>query len=182
MRRSDTVAKRYASALFQLSSQRSDAEDIGKPEDVLEELESFLQAFKSNADIKKFLLSPIVSKEEKKAIVGDLQKVTPSILKFIRVLIDADRLEALEAIVAAFRHSFEESTGELSVELQTAHNFSGEAVEEIKSLLEAEWGRKIKFRMSKNPSLIGGFVARSTSKTFDASIRSQLENLRQKLA
>lgn len=180
MRRNETVAKRYAKALFQLSIQHADADDIGKPAEVLKELESFQSALKS-AELRKFFLSPVISKADKKAMLAELNSNVPSVVKFLQVLIGADRLSAFDSIVSEFKKLHEESTGEMSVNLETAHSLSGPALDEIKSFLESEWGRKIKIQVQKNPSLIGGFVAKSANKTFDASVRFQLENLKQQI-
>lgn len=182
MPRSSTVSKRYASALFQLSCQHPGADDIGKSSDILAELKSFLNVLNADSEIRKFFLSPVIAKEDKKSVLGELRKFSPSVVKFLQVLVDGDRLELLDSIIAEFQRLMEESAGEESVELQIAHNLSNEALEEIKSFLESAWGRKLRLQVNKNPALLGGFLAKSNSRTFDASIRSQLENLKQQIA
>ena len=65
--------------------------------------------------------------------------------------------------------------------MKTAHQLPESSIDEIRGVLESLWGQRIKMAVSTFPDLLGGFVARSRSKTLDASVRFQLENLRQEL-
>jgi len=178
MRRSSEVAKRYAKALYQLSSAGDHTE---KPAKILEELKVFEKVFIKDTDTRRFLCSPVVSPEEKQAVVSSLESVLPSISRFLMVLVEADRIESFREIVSEFEKISEEASGELSVKLETARKFSDGTVEEIKNLLEQQWRRKVRFETSINPELLGGFVASASGKSMNASALAQLESLGEQL-
>lgn len=181
MRRNDTIGKRYATAFFQVAAQHSDGDDMGRPDEILVELESVAKIFESNKEVKKFFQNPVISKNEKKMILQELQSFRPAVIRFLQLLVEAGRLEFLDSIVSHFKRLVEEATGELSVELKTAHELPEASIDEIRGVLESLWGQRIKMAVSTSADLLGGFVARSRSKTLDASVRFQLENLRQEL-
>jgi len=178
MRRNSEAAKRYAKALYQLSSAGDHTE---KPHKILEELKVFEKVFNKDVETRKFLCSPVVSLEEKQAVISAIEGVMPSISRFLAVLVESGRIEIFREIVAEFEKISEEASGELSVKLETARKFSDRTVEEIKNLLEQQWRRKVRFETTINPELLGGFIASASGKSMNASALAQLENLGEQL-
>jgi F-type H+-transporting ATPase subunit delta len=181
MRLNDSIGRRYATALFQVASQHPDGEDVGRPSEILSQLEAVANALGSHAELKKFFLNPVILKSDKKSMLDELNHLKPAVIRFLKLLVEHGRLEVLNSVVTNFRKLLEEFSGEMSVELKTAHTLSEVAMGEIRSLLESLWGQRVKMSVSTEPELIGGFVALSSGKTLDGSIRSQLENLRHEL-
>jgi len=181
MRRNELVGKRYATAFFQVAAQHSDADDMGRPDEILAELELVTKIFESNEEARKFFQNPVISKNEKRMILQELQNLRPAVVRFLQLLVEAGRIESLNSITSHFRRLLEEASGELSVDLKTAHPLPESSLDEIRGVLESVWGQRVKMAVSTSADLLGGFVARSRSKTLDASVRFQLENLRQEL-
>jgi len=178
MRRNSEVAKRYAKALYQLSLAGDHTE---KPHKILEELKVFEKVFVKDTETRKFLCSPVISEEEKHEVVNALETVLPSITRFLTVLVESGRIEIFREIVAEFERISEETSGELTVKLETARKFSDRTVEEIKNLLEQQWRKKVRFETTINPELLGGFVASASGKSMNASALAQLEHLGEQL-
>lgn len=178
MPRNDQVARRYAKALYQLAAA---GDQMAKPQQVLEELRVFEESFIKNDEVRKFFCSPVVDRAEKKQVLADIETKLPGIARFLLVLADADRLEIIREIVREFKSLLEESAGEVTVELETARKFSDAAIEEIKQLLEAQWRKKVRLQSRINPEIMGGFVARASGKSMNASALAQLESLGEQL-
>lgn len=179
MPRNQVAARRYAESLFDIA--RS-ADSKSKPQEVLEELKALRASISGNKEISKFFLNPTVSKADKLSVIEDLESKMPQTYRFLSLLIEADRLEILDEIVDEFESSVEQISGELSVELELAHQPSEQAMGEIQNLITRQWNCKPKFKTKINPKLLGGFIAKAPGRTFDASVRSQLRNLEQSLA
>jgi len=175
MPRNPVASKRYASSLFELAL----GGELGsvKPAQVLEELKVFLEALRMNSDVSKFFKSPRVSREEKKEFISDLEKSLPACYRFLRVLIDADRVDCLSEIIDEFSKQMEAEAGELSAKLELASDMGEESLNEVRSLIEQQWKKKPKLTVVKNPKLLGGFVVSAPGKVFDASLRSQLKRM-----
>lgn len=175
MPRNSIAAKRYVRAL---GLQTTDGTEIQRS---LQELRSFWAAVGSSKEIRSFFLSPVISKTDKQAMLAELKDKFPHTLRFLAVLIDANRLGVLPEIIEELEIALEAIAGEVSVTIESARGLSDDAVSEIKSILQDKWGRKIRAKMVVNPELIGGFVARAPGKIFDASVRRQFEALKQVL-
>lgn len=176
MPRNTLAAKRYAEALFHLN----DGAEGGSSK-VLGELSALAASFEKDRGIEEFFLSPVVSKEDKRQVISEAKEIFPLTQRFLLTLIDANRMDCLLEIVSEFRARCEELAGELSVNVETAHPLSGDALEEIRAFLQDKWKRTIKMQTSINPEIIGGFIARSSGRVLDVSAASQLENLKQSI-
>jgi F-type H+-transporting ATPase subunit delta len=179
MPRNSEAARRYARALYQLS----ESGDHGsRPQQVVQELRAFEQAFTKTAEVRVFLESPIVQVAEKREALQALEPSLPAATRFLIVLMEAGRISLIKEVRREFELLMEHASGEVSVTLETARSFSERGIEEIKRLLESEWNKKVKIEPVVNPELIGGFVASSAGKSLNASALGQLELLSEKLA
>ena len=176
MPRSSQVSRRYVRALSAVAEDQA-----GSSQKILAELRSFVEALQSSKDLRTFFFSPIISRSEKKEILGEIKDKISHTQKFLSVLIDANRLSALPEIVDDYEAAMEAAAGEVSVAVESARPLSAQASDEIRSLLQDEWKKKVKMRTSVNPALIGGFVAQGGGKTLNASVAHQFELLKQSL-
>lgn len=66
--------------------------------------------------------------------------------------------------------------------LVLARELDGEAVEKIKENLKTKLGQDKKIKVEIDRSIIGGFKAKTNNFLIDSSIKTIIENIRQKLA
>lgn len=66
-----------------------------------------------------------------------------------------------------------------TIEVLTSHEFDTEVLEKIKSRIEKEKGDK--FKVVVEPALIGGFVIKGKNRILDASLKKNIEFLRESL-
>lgn len=178
---SPMVARRYAASLFQLSADKASTVYFGKGQQILNELRAFSEGMLKVADGVEFFLSPVISRDDKKAALAELESKLPLTHRFLAVLVEANRMEALSEIIAEFQAALDQASGELSVDVELAHAATPALLDEIKGVLHGEWKRQIKLNTTVNPNLIGGFIAKAPGRIMDASVSSQLEALEQEM-
>lgn len=66
-----------------------------------------------------------------------------------------------------------------TIEVLTSHEFDTDVLDKIKGYIEKEKGDK--FKVVVEPSLIGGFVIKGKNKILDASLKKNIEFLRESL-
>lgn len=142
---------------------------------------SILQrAYEESHEYRLFLKSPIIKREKKLKIVQELfrGKVSTEMLQFLMLVVEKGRENVLPEILSEFLKLYNERKGIVEVEVQTAIPLSKEQETKIVEHFRTYTKRSVKLRLTLNPSLIGGFIARVGDTMFDGSVRHQLELLR----
>jgi F-type H+-transporting ATPase subunit delta len=105
------VANQYAKALMEVVA-RPGAPLA--PETALGQLESFAEALAGAPELKSVMLSPAVSRDNKRRAlgrVGDLLGLNPLIRNFINVISTRRRVSLISLIAAGFRAQIDERNG-----------------------------------------------------------------------
>ena len=85
-------------------------------------------------------------------------------------------------MVAALTERLNQRLGVAVAEVTTAEAMGEDERRELQRVLEGRTGKKLEMRLSVEPALLAGFVARVGSERFDGSLRGQLERLGKELA
>ena len=94
------VANRYAKALASLATTEKDARKVQR------ELGKFGSLLRKNAELRQVLVSPAISLEKRKAVLGAVitrLKLTKISSNFLQVLLDNFRMEILEENCDSFQ-------------------------------------------------------------------------------
>ena len=172
------VANRYAKALSDAAATQED------PRRVQQELEQFGSLLQENSELRAVLVSPAISIEKRKAVLGavvsrlKLEKITSN---FLQVLLDNFRMEILEEIAEAFKRLSDDRLGIVRVEVKAADPLTEAEQKALKSSFEKITSRKVELAVSHEPSLLGGMVARVGSTVYDGSLKNQLALLSEQL-
>ena len=171
--RTSSVAKEYAKALFLM------AKHLGKIDQIEEDLEEFTRLAEKNKAINNFLLAPQLSAETKKETLGKALKgkVDNDLFRFLIVLIEKRRQDCLAEIYASYRDELNKYYNRLEVFIESAVDLTDTERETLISKLSGHLKRKILFRSTVNPGLLGGLVCRIGDVVYDGSIRRRLERL-----
>lgn len=112
---------------------------------------------------------------EAKKIIGE----------FVKFLVDKNLLHLQAGILGDFEEIWNKENDVLSAEVVSAYPLDKKMVEEIKSYLL----QKVKFTPSEivlkqvvDKKLLGGFIIRFEDKVFDASLKSRVSNLKEKIS
>jgi len=100
--------------------------------------------------------------------------------KFIALVLRNKRAEYLPAILNAYRALYRHENGITRAWLTTAVENPALA-DRLAELMKAQGFTKVDFKSEVNPDLIGGFIVQVEDKRLDASIASQLKQIRKEL-
>ena len=165
---------RYASALFDLASEK------GFVTAVESDLDTLGEAIAGSADLAALIRNPQVGRDAAaKAIdaVATVLKLSPLTNQFLGVLAGNRRLSALPQVVTAFAAIAAAQRGEVAAEVTSAHPLSDEQLKALSEKLKAREGREVKLKAKVDPDVLGGLVVRIGSKQIDSSIRTRLNTL-----
>jgi len=168
----------YARALLEL------AEEKGVLDNVADQMTDIAQMMEANPSFGQLLRSPSMDENAKLSML-ELTfkgKVHELIYQFLLVLRRKNRLQNFASIGVAFRQQYNEKHGVLEVHAEVAQPMDGATKERIAQWVSGILKRKVAVREQVNPQLIGGMKVRAGDQLFDASVATQLRQLRRKLA
>jgi F-type H+-transporting ATPase subunit delta len=156
-----------------------------RPEDVQSQLNDFAAAWHESADLREVFLDPSFPATQKVAILDKLNtrlEMSQPVRNFIAVLINHDRLEALDEVLADFRHEMNERLNIAEVEVTSARILDESERKALETQV-AEMARStISAKFLEDPSLVGGVIVKIGSTVYDDSVRGRLDRLKETLA
>lgn len=172
-----TVARRYASALYE------EADEAGTLEAVDEDVLMLRRSLESNRELSGVFESPVIPQEKKDAIVQELlaERVEDLLVNFLRLLIEKDRETMTKAILDQYQTLRDEHRGIVDATVRTASPLDDEERDALKTALEKKTGKSVRMHVTEEPELIGGIVVRIGDRVFDASVHNQLTSLHDRL-
>lgn len=170
------LAGRYAKSLIDLSIEKGQLEAVYADMKYLQEL------CKVSKDFVTLMRSPIVRNDQKNAILLKITKgkISELTAAFNTLLVKKGREGDLPEIAVAFVEQYNEMKGIHVVKLSTAIELSAELKAAIESRLTQSQGfPAIELETSVDEKLIGGFVLEFDNKLIDASILTDLKEIKQ---
>jgi F-type H+-transporting ATPase subunit delta len=174
-----TVARRYATALADVVIERGEAREVQ------EELNAWEEMMQSNAQLLEIFSNPTIPYEQKRKVLATLierTRVRPTTANFLQVLLRNQRLANLAEVNRRFALVLDDRSGMISAEVTTARPVSEETKEALRAKLIEMTGKRVRLSFETDAELIGGIVTRIGSTIYDGSVRSQLEQVKEKLA
>ncbi|MDR6999361.1 F0F1 ATP synthase subunit delta [Neobacillus niacini] len=171
------VAKRYASALFQ----------IAKEQQILSLVEEDLRVVKeviqTNKDLKAVLSSLKLSKENKKAILKQaFANINVFIVNTLMILMDRHREGEIVEVVDQFIELANEASGVAEAKVYSVRPLSDAEREAISATFAAKVGKQsLKIENIVDSELLGGVKLRIGNRIYDGSLRGKLDRLQRKL-
>jgi F-type H+-transporting ATPase subunit delta len=168
-----SIARRYARALLEAAGASAD--------DVLQQLEGFVQALQSSPELSDVVNNPAYTVSQRKAVVEKLISaagdVNPSLQNALRLLVERGRFGTLPDIGRVYRDLVDVRMGRVRGRITSARRLDADAVGKLQNALEMVTQKKIVLETREDPRLIGGATAEIGSRTYDGSLKSQLEQL-----
>lgn len=173
------IARVYSQALLE----EIDSVELG--EKVTASLERIQSVFDEHRDLGLALFNPCYRPELRLGVLKEVMKRAKTDdlgSRFLGVLLFRRRLDILEDILQLFRRMVDEKFGRIWTKVEVASPLSSEQEKKLKSTLERLLKADVLMKTKENPALMAGFKATAGSVVFDASLRSQLDELTQILA
>jgi F-type H+-transporting ATPase subunit delta len=174
------IASRYARALADVVSDRklnADAVTAG--------LEATAQVFGESQELRVLFDNPAVPAEQKLKLVDALAarlNILREVRNFLAILIDKQRIGAIEDIAQQFKTEINARLGFAEAEITSARELGNDERAQLEQQIAAATGKKVRARYSKDASLLGGVMVTVGSTVYDGSVRGQLERMKSALA
>ena len=168
------VAKRYATALFDLASETDDISSLEK------NVETLTQAIDESPDLNSLISSPIYSRDQQKNAIGAIAKkmgVSAVMINALSLMAEKRRLFVVPTFLSVLNDLISESKNEITAEVVSAQSLSKGQVEKLGKSLKNNFGKDVKINATIDPTLIGGIVVKVGSRMIDTTIRAKLNSL-----
>jgi len=173
-----TIARRYATALADVVLKQGDADTVKS------ELGIFEQMVAANGDLSTALSNPAIAHNKKERILEEVvsrTKPSKTTSNFLRVLLQNSRLVDLSDIKDRFEAELITRSGVVAAQVTSARELPETDRGEVEKTIAGLTGKRVSIDYSVDPELIGGLVARIGSTVYDGSVKTKLENLKQEL-
>jgi F-type H+-transporting ATPase subunit delta len=173
------VARRYATALADVVAERGEAREVQ------EELSEWASMMQTNAQLMEVFSNPTIPYEQKRQVLNTLvgrTRVRPTTANFLNVLLQNQRLAELGEINRRFTQVLDERAGVVSAQVTTAHPVPQASQQALRERLASMTGKDVRLSFTTDEELIGGIVTRIGSTIYDGSVRSQLQQFKERLA
>ena len=172
---SSGIAKRYATAIFELAQETDSLRSLEADVAALE------GALSVSADLRGLIVSPVYTREQVAGAITSLaakMKLSQTVSGALGLMAEKRRLFALPQVLNALRALIAEAKGEVTAEVTSAQPLTKAQETEIAKTLKARVGKEINLKLAVDESLIGGLVIKVGSQMIDSSIRAQLAALK----
>jgi F-type H+-transporting ATPase subunit delta len=174
-----TIARRYASALADVTLQRAEAKEVQH------ELQQWEELLQSNAALQEVFRNPTIALDQKRAVLNkliDRAKPRPTTTNFLKVLLQNQRLTELPEINRKLAKILDERAGMVAAIVTTARPVPADIQRSLEQRLIAVTQKKVRLNFEQDPDLIGGLVTRIGSTVYDGSVRNHLQLIKEKMA
>ena len=154
---------------------------IGEQEQVVNELEAIVgEVLTLDARMREIFASVLIAAEEKVSMLDRLfgGKVSTTTLNLLKVMARHKRLNLLRDVAKVSRKLWQDRSGRIPVELETANPLDAALEKEILAAFGDVLGADPIVTQRVNPDLIAGFVIRVGDRVYDGSIQTRLEQMR----
>jgi F-type H+-transporting ATPase subunit delta len=172
------IAQIYAEALLNASDKN------GTTGEILGELDALVQdVFSAAPQLEAFLGSGAIGRDRKAQLLKKLfsNRASEVFDNFLQVLNNHDRLDLIRPIRVAAREIFEKRNRQVRVFVRTAVPMAADQTQRLRQELQTAFKQEPILISTVDPDLLGGMVLRVGDWLYDASVRNQLETIRNQL-
>ncbi len=169
----ETLARRYAVAVFQLAQQAGRIQKVG------DDLSTIGRAVDEDASTREFFVSPVVDRGDKeKALLNAFNGRVDDIALHTALLLVRKRREALlTGVIVEYRKLELASRGMEPLTVITARDLPQTELRSLVDRLERVYSKKFDVSVRRDPSLIGGVRVVMGDRRIDGTVAGRLEEL-----
>ena len=172
MLENSTIARPYATAVFEL------AQETGRVEEWSSML-GLLALLVADRDVRGLIANPKVSRGQLQDLVFEVCGDGLSDLgrNLVKVLVQAGRLQYASSVKDQYEQMRAAAEGKVEVEVVTAYSLDDQQQAGIAATISERLGKQVNIKTSVDETLIGGAVIRAGDSIIDASLRGRLNEL-----
>ena len=175
---SDSSAKSYSQALYELAFEEKNLNDVEK------NVISLLRLISQSEDFNSLIKDPTNKQENQLNVINIIFEkfnLNNLLKKFLNFLVMKRRFFYVEKILKDFILICSKNRGEISAKLTVAKELSENQINKIKNDLSQNFGSDVKLNYNYDPGLIGGLIMQIESVMIDTSIKNKLQKIENKM-
>lgn len=173
----DTIASRYAKALFELAKENDKVEIYQK------QIKYVHSVIKENKELLEFLKSYKIKSSNKKDLLNKIFKddIDLEVIYFLFLIIDKKRINYLERIFLEFNSVCNEYRDILEGVIYSYEELDRRQINKIEESVALKLKKKVELSNVIDTSLLGGIKVVVNDTVFDNSIANKMQSLKQEL-
>jgi len=174
--RTETIARNYAEAVFQLG------ERSGNVERYAELLDAVAAAVEQTPKVQAVLMSPRVPKSEKARLLGEALRDAPREFGlFLQALVKRGRQQLLREIATEYMKLLDRKLDRVRAGVTLAQSPDDKLKRAIQEALSRQLGKQVIPAFTVDPDILGGTIVRVGERVLDGSLRRRMTKLRRQL-
>ena len=171
------ISARYAKALYEYAAERK------KEKEIYEEMKLISEVFSLVPALTKAMNNPRISSEKKRELL--ITAAGPDapleFIRFLDLIIERKRESYLHLMSLVYQDLYRKMKGVVTGKLTTVLPVDLQQETRMKEMVAEKTGGEVDFITNTNPDLIGGFILQIGTYQLDASLSSQLKNIKNSL-
>ena len=173
------VSVRYAKALLRFATENKEEQQV------YAEMETLSRTFLKVEALQPALLNPVLNNDQKidllaAACVGN-GEVTHSTKRFIQLVTEKKRADLMLFIANAYMTLYRKTKGIIKGCLTVPTEISEKVCQRLQQIIESKTSSQVEFEVRVDEDIKGGFILDYDTYRLDASLRTQLNELRRAL-
>ena len=174
--RTETVARNYAEALFELG------ERSGHVEYYADLIDAVAAAVEQTPRVEAILMSPRVPKSEKARLLGGALRDAPrEFVLFLQALVKRNRQRILREIATEYMNLLDQKLDRVRAGVTLARVPDEKLKRAIQESLSRQLGKQVIPAFTVEPEILGGTIVRVGERVLDGSLRRRMTKLRRQL-
>jgi F-type H+-transporting ATPase subunit delta len=171
------VAKRYATALFELAKEQNLLDET------VEELRAVREVFSSNDDLLAFLQHPKVNAESKKQFIAEsFANLSTLVRNTLLLMTDRHRTDVISQMAVDFIELANEEKSVAEATIYTVRPLTESEQQAVSAAFAAKVGKRtLRIENIVDRSVLGGIKLRIGNRIFDGTVSGKLERLEREL-
>ena len=168
------LAKLYSNILFEC------AKDMSVLDEVRDSISKLDNLVRSNADLKSFIQSKRFLKEHKLKILDKVlgSSIHSLVLRIVSYLNGMQTNKTIGLIKKYYFELHKNIRNQVSVQAVISNNLNENETKELKQKLDRALGKDVDLSIKVDASIIGGIKLRVENTFLDASLKSQIRNIK----
>lgn len=170
------LKERYANALLEISEEKGTlAEDLEHAILVRDALK--------RAEVTAYLMHPHISDEKKQELFQNAfsEKLAEHIMGFLYLMVRKNRESLIVPSLSEYIDKAHRLLGKMEAKVVSAKPLTEKQIESIRNIISKKLNMEVKLEATVDPDVIGGFYVLVDDQIFDATVRSELNNMRERL-
>ena len=167
------LASKYATAIFEIAKEENNLDGYDK------DLGKVRTEVFAIPDAVKFFQNPLVPQQAKKDLLVRAfdKEISATVMNFLMLLVDKKRIGVFSEIYDIFTSLKNKEQGILIADVTTAFPLTKKQQDALIKKLMSITGRKVKIRVHKDTSILGGLILKIGDKLIDGSAAGRLRAL-----